>query len=286
MLMPNVFTVNRMVKRSLNKMSLMTKLIILLVTTIFSASMLYGQAALNQTDSNGLKAGRWITRYPGGSIRYEGSFANGQPVGEWKRFHENGKMKAHIIHLPNSDKSTAELFDGDGIRYAKGNYKGTLKDSTWNYYNNLQLIGKENYANGVKNGQSVTFFANGTPSTESNWSNGTMEGVCRSFYPSGKKMSETMYHQGKRDGLSLIYYESGIPQITGQYKNDQSDGEWKFTDERGKVKYDLKYQSGVLLNPGILDSIQENDFKAFDRAKGKLKDPANFTQNPEEYMRN
>ena len=262
------------------------KKLIFLFLAIVSFLSLFAQSSINQTDANGHKQGKWIGKYANGNIRYQGSFANDKPVGEWKRFHENGKINAHLYHIFNTDKVTAELFDSNGVRYAKGNFKGTAKDSTWNYYNNTQLVGQENFSDGTKNGRSLTYFENGIPATESNWEKGLLNGVSRSFYSSGKTKTETLFQQGKRQGLNQVYYESGQKQITGQYTNDQSDGTWTFMDENGKVKYELKYKVGVLLNPDVIDSIQANEFKAFDRAKGKLKDPQDFTQSPEEYMRN
>jgi len=264
----------------------MKKQLILLLLVIVPFTYLYAQETINQTDANGKKQGHWIGKYTNGTIRYEGSFTNDQPVGDWKRFHENGRIKAVLHHLQNTGKASAELFDSNGVRYAKGNYKGTVKDSTWNYYNNTRLVGQENYADGIKNGRSLTFFEDGVPATESNWTNGFLNGVSRSFYSSGKKKTETMFQNGKRQGLSLVYYESGQLQITGQYSADQCDGAWKFMDENGKLKYELKYKAGVLLNSEVADSIQANEFKAFDRAKGKLKDPEDFSQRPEEYLRN
>ena len=264
----------------------MKKQLILLLLVIVPFTYLCAQEMINQTDASGKKQGHWIGKYTNGTIRYDGSFINDQPIGEWKRYHENGKIKAQLRHFPNSDKASAELFDINGVRYAKGIYMGTAKDSTWNYYNNTRLVGQENYTNGSKNGRSLTFFEDGTPATESNWVNGLQNGISRSFYSSGKKKTETMFQQGKRQGLSQIYYESGQSQISGQYSNDLSDGAWKFMDENGKVKYELKYKAGVLLNPEVIDRIQADEFKAFDRAKGKLKDPQDFSQSPENYLLN
>ena len=264
----------------------MKKQLFLLLFVILPFTFISAQETINQTDINGHKQGLWRGKYPNGSIRYEGSFTNDQPVGEWKRFHENGKIKALLHNFPNTDKASAELFDSNGVRYAKGNFKGTAKDSTWNYYNSLQLVGQENYSEGEKNGRSLTFFENGSPATESNWVNSQLNGVSRSFYSSGKKKTEILFQQGKRQGLNLIYYESGQIQITGQYNNDQPEGIWKFMDENGKVKYELNYKAGILLNPQVVDSIQADEFKAFDRAKGILKDPEDYSQRPEEYMRN
>jgi antitoxin component YwqK of YwqJK toxin-antitoxin module len=264
----------------------MQKIILLLISFIFPLTFLFAQGTINQSDANGHKQGHWIGKFPNGTIRFDGSFVDDKPVGDWKRFHENGKIKASMHHLPNSDKVSAELFDINGVRYAKGNYNVQVKDSTWNYYNNQILVGQENYSDGIKNGKSSTFYENSIPATQSQWFNGMLNGESLSFYSSGKKKTQTQYLKGKRQGITTVYYESGNTQITGQYDNDKSDGNWKFMAEDQKVKFILKYKAGVLLNPEVVDSIQMNEFKAFDRSKGKLKDPENFSQNPDEYLRN
>ena len=120
---------------------------------------------------------------------------------------------------------------------------------------------------------------------QSNWTNGLLDGISRTYYPSAKKKSETNYRLGLRDGLCLTCYESGMPQISGQYKNDQPDGIWKFMDQNGKIKYELTYYRGRLQNPEVIDGIMAKEFKAFDHSKGKLKDPEDFVQSPEEYIR-
>ena len=265
--------------------TLMKKLLFFLISLYFPVSFSFAQQSINQVDAKGNKQGRWIGKYPDGTIRYDGSFTNNKPVSEWKRFHENGKIRARLLHFPNSGKVSAELFDDDGIRYAKGNFKETAKDSTWNYYNNLLLVAVENFSNGIKEGKSSTFFENGIPATESNWVNGKLDGVSRYFYPSGKKKTEIMYRQGQRNGLILVYYESGQIEINGQYISDQCEGIWKFIDEKGFVKYKLKYSAGTLLNPEVVDSVEAEVFKAFDRSRGNLKDPEDFIQTPEEYLR-
>ena len=263
----------------------MKKLIYFIAAIMAMSLTLKSQVSINQIDVKGLKQGKWIGKYPSGSIRFEGSFVNDQPVGEMKRFHENGKIKAHMVYFSNSDKVSAELFDEDGILYAKGNYIKTLKDSTWKYFNNKRIVGQEDFSKGLKNGRSIAFFEDGKPALESNWSNGIQSGVTRSFYPSGNKKSEIMYKDGKRNGVSLVYYESGLQEIIGHYIDDNADGSWKFQNEQGVVKFELRYKAGVLLNPEVVERMQTNEFNAFDRAKGILKDPADYLQNPEEIMR-
>jgi antitoxin component YwqK of YwqJK toxin-antitoxin module len=258
--------------------------------SIIAALMVMGflgisQEIVNQVDAKSLKLGKWIGKYPSGMIRYEGSFVNDKPVGEMKRFHENGKIKAILFHFPNSEKVKADLFDEGGVLYAKGYYLKTSKDSTWTYFNNTKIVGREDFLKGARNGKSVTYYEDGKPATESSWVNGIQNGVTRSFFLSGNKKSEIMYKDGKRNGVSLVYYESGLQEIVGHYINDDADGSWKFQDEQGVLKFELRYKAGVLLNPEIIERIQANEFKAFDRAKGVLKDPADYQYNPEEILR-
>src|SRR5665648_690404 len=103
----------------------MIKQLILLLLVIFPSTFLCAQDTINQTDKEGHKQGHWIGKYTNGSIHYEGSFTDDKPVGEWKRFHQNGKIKAQMHFFPNTDKALAELFDSKGIRYAKGSVSYT-----------------------------------------------------------------------------------------------------------------------------------------------------------------
>ena len=261
------------------------KTILIILCVIFHFTAATAQTALNQTDSNHLKQGKWIGKYPDGTVRYDGSFINDKPMGEWKRFHENGKLKATLLHALNSDKVKAELFDSEGLLVAKGNFIGTLKDSVWTYYDNKAIIARENYNNGMKNGKSFSYSADGKTLSETDWVNGRLNGLEREFYIEGNKKSETRYLDGKRQGDSNIYFETGKVQIEGSYNNDRYTGRWKFYNPDGSLKFQLDYKDGIMQNPEALDSLQLKEFKAFDETKGKLKDPERYRENPEEYLR-
>ena len=264
--------------------TMMRKFILMISILVFSFSVLTGQEANNQTDSKGLKQGEWISKYPNGNTRYTGFFKNDKPVGIWKRFHENGRLKAKLLNSFDIDKTYAELYDQDGVLYAKGIFVKTAKDSTWSYFNGAVLVAEEDYTNGVKNGKSVNYYHDGTRSSESNWVNGKLSGTSRSFYPSGMVKAEMQYSEGRRNGKMFILYDSGQKEVEGQYINDNMDGNWQYLDEEGNLKYELKYKSGDLLNKEVLEKLEKEEFTLFDRAKGVLKDPANFIENPDEYI--
>jgi len=83
------------------------KSIFLLLSVLFFLNNANAQFLSNQSDAKGLRQGKWLAKYPDGKTRYEGSFRDNKPVGEWKRYHENGKLKANLYYKENSDKMKA-----------------------------------------------------------------------------------------------------------------------------------------------------------------------------------
>ena len=50
-------------------------------------------------------------------------------------------------------------------------------------------------------------------------------------------------------------------------------GNWKVFDLDGKLTYQIKYKRGEILDGGKLDTLQLNEFKQFDKARGKIPEP-------------
>jgi antitoxin component YwqK of YwqJK toxin-antitoxin module len=242
----------------------------LLCALAFFAS---GQVTVNKTDAKGLKQGKWVSKYPDGKLKYEGYFENDKPAGEWKRFHENGKTKAIMTYRPHSDRVSAILFDDEGKKYARGVFEGTQRDSTWNFYNGDKVVLIENYANGKKSGKSTGFDADGKILWEKEMKNDSLNGTAIEYYPGGTKRNEILYASGKKSGPATFFDEQGLKTTDGYFKDDLSDGNWKVYDSNGKLKYQIQYQKGEILNGSSLDSLQRNEFKQYDKAKGKIPEP-------------
>lgn len=231
------------------------------------------QESVNKTDAKGLKQGKWVTRYPGGTLRYEGAFEGNKPVGEWKRYHENGKLKALMIHRPNSARSFAILYDEAGICYAKGVFEGTLRDSTWNFYNGDILLQAENYRKGKKEGKARGYYPDGKLMWEKELKNDLADGIAVEYDPTGIKRSEIFCVEGKRSGRANFYDANGVLTMEGSYLDGLSDGTWKMFEKDGKLKYQIIYEKGEILNGGALDSMQIKQFKQYDQVKGKIPEP-------------
>jgi len=233
----------------------------------------FSQETLNKTDSKGMKEGRWVGKYPSGTLKYEGKFDRNKPVGKWKRYHENGKVKALMSYRLNSDRVFALLFDEEGILYAKGVFDGTLRDSTWNFSKGDLVVRTENYHMGKKEGKATTYDKDGKVISVKEWKNDLPDGISLEYYPSGKKRSEVSFVGGKRNGKALFYDENGLKSMEGSYLDDLSDGGWNLYGKDGKFLYQIKYAKGDIVNKGELDSLQIKASKQIDKARGKIPEP-------------
>ncbi len=249
------------------------KSLVLFIVFCSIACLSFSQGTVNQTDAKGLKQGKWVSRYPNGTLRYEGTFSNNKPVGEWKRYHENGKTKALMNYRPNSEGVFASLFDEEGKLYAKGLFEGALRDSTWNFFNGDLIVQTEDYHLGKKEGKSTGFDQNGKVIWEKEWKNNLPDGKSVEYYPGGLPKSEINYVAGKKNGPARFYNESGAKAMEGSYLDDLSDGVWKIFDQEGKLKYQITYNKGEILNSGALDTLQLKEFKKYEQVKGKIPEP-------------
>lgn len=231
------------------------------------------QAPANRTDAKGLKQGKWVGRYPGGTMRYEGSFLDDKPTGEWKRYHENGKLKAVLSYRPGSSRAFASLYDEDGKLYARGIFEDTRRDSTWNFYSGNQVVQTENYRQGRKEGTSMGYGQDGRLLWSSEWKNDLPDGVSAEYYPGGIRKNEITYSSGSKNGMARFYDEAGNKLMEGSYTNDLSEGEWIVYGQGGTVKYRINYRKGEVINGGALDSVQNREFKKYDGLKGKIAEP-------------
>ena len=239
---------------------------------------------INQTDSNGLKQGRWQKMQPNGKPLYDGYFKDNKPVGEWKRFHTNGRVKATISYKAESDSAFTAMFDEVGKKVGEGFFLNEQKTGLWRYFSENNVVAEENYEKGVKNGKSRKFYTTGEKWEETDWVNGIQEGSYQVFFKNGKPFFQCKMSNNKRNGLCLSYFENGRVELEAGYKNGLRHGEWKYFDKEGTHKYSLFYNEGEILNPNVRDSIANLQIINMERGKESVVDPEKYLTDPTEYM--
>ncbi|HEY3369467.1 MAG TPA: toxin-antitoxin system YwqK family antitoxin [Prolixibacteraceae bacterium] len=257
--------------------------LIIFIFLLLSGSII-AQNTVNQVDAQGRKQGFWTKKDTGGKLLYQATFKDDKPVGEMKRFHSNGKIKAVLNFIEGSELSDVKLFDEGGHLVAQGKYIGQKKTGEWNYFLDTKVVSTENYLNGQKNGISKRFYKTGELLEESNWKDDLLNGIYRSFYQDGKVYMECKYTQGKRNGPFKTWFAEGALELDGLYASDVPDKDWLYYDRSGTLLYTLKYDKGKLLNPEVQDSIDAVQFSNYKTKGNNIPDPEKFMQNPEEYM--
>ncbi len=246
----------------------------------------------NYTDINGLKQGNWLKFDKEKKKKlYEGFFINNRPVGEFRRFHPNGKYAAVLFYYKDSEKIKAKFFWNTGVLAAEGIYaKENSKDSTWNYYGvDKALLVKESYTNGIKNGLSIKYFrakdpnGNSIKSEEIEYKNNLRDGIWKQYFDSGKLKLESAYVRDTVNGNYVFYTDAGTVYCAGKYKKGLKEGDWNYKDINGK-KYSIKYRNGKALNDAEINKKFEDDLNKMLKDSPTLQDPEKMKGMPEQYF--
>ena len=227
----------------------------LLIALFIMSLPLRSQETINQTDANGKKQGLWQKKYPNGHIRFEGRFVNDLPTGEFKYYHENGKIKAIIKHSSYGNGAEAELYNEEGLLSARGKYLHEKKDGKWIYYipGKNQISAVEFWKSGQPTGTWKIYFTTDTVVSEYwSFSNGKKQGPWKQFFTDTTPRLEAFYNNDALDGSYKIFYPGNKLRVEGTYNLGQRTGEWKYYTEDLKIKRIEWYQEGEIIKEEIL----------------------------------
>lgn len=267
----------------------MKKITFALIFTFISIAAFAQNDTLNYMDANGKKQGHWIQKYANGKIKFEGYFKNDIPIGQVKKYHDNGVLKYDMYYSPNDyNKVKVSMFDVDGNLSARGIYYAKKKDSTWTYYGNGDKeIMEENYNHGKLDGKSVIYWQTqlSQPMEIKYWKDSLKHGDWLWFYENGQIRQKAKFIEDKLNGEFSVYLSDGKPHITGAYKNNVRDGKWVYYKEDGTIKITIEYSNGKILNEDEFERAQTKiiDEEILDQ-QGKHTDPQDFIDNPESYI--
>lgn len=246
--------------------------LVIVILFIYSCNAL---CQLNQTDKNGLRQGRWVRNYPHGTKMYEGVFRDGHPVGEFRRYYENGTLKSFLIFSEDGRHADAVLYHPNGRIASKGRYTDQKKEGKWQFFspvNENYLICEQFYKDDMRNGISLRFYPDSTVGDRTTYLNDQKNGDREQFYEDGSPYTKSYYSEGKMNGKFEAWFSNGTKMYSGMYKNDIRDGQWLIYNEDGSVKYSIEYKNGIPDNPKM-DEDASNYIDALEKQKGKIPDP-------------
>jgi len=227
----------------------MSKKIVSLIISLFCISgVVFSQQlndTLNKTDKTGKKQGYWKKKDEKGILKYEGAFINNDPTGEFKYYYEDGKIRAISKFFEKGLRSFTVSYFPNGKLMSEGYYISTHKDSTWKYYNGIDVVIREEfYRNNLKNGEWKTYYPDGSLTDKITWKNGKKEGPWEQNYSGGTL--KTQFKNDKLEGNYQVFTPSGKLRNQGKYINNLKEGIWFWYDEKGLPNKKFVYKNDKL----------------------------------------
>lgn len=89
------------------------------------------------------KTGKFIEKYPNGSIKIKGDLVKGLRQGLWESFFENGVKWSESTYLFGVREGAYKIFYPNGKLKIHGAYKNEIKSGIWYFYNENGQFEKE-----------------------------------------------------------------------------------------------------------------------------------------------
>jgi antitoxin component YwqK of YwqJK toxin-antitoxin module len=249
--------------------------IILLILCKGGLILAQSDTLFNQVDAKGLKQGYWKKYYSNGNLMYKGFFRDGKPAGELRRYYESGTLKVVMVFTGTNDICRSVLCYENGKPAARGNYIGTVKDSTWEYlsYYDQSVKSRETYRSGKKDGFAFHYFPDGTLSERTEWKDDLKNGSWERYYINKSLMIKGTYRDDKLNGPFYVYGENGLLSVQGSFLDNLRNDRWIFYKEDGSVDIELKYINGEPTDKEKMTEKQKEMLKMIDENQGKYDEP-------------
>ena len=180
--------------------------------------------------------------YDDGTMKYEGGYINGMPVG--MHFHYKKKLVCDSVSISRDDTTDVMIkkficknraIPDSGITYNEGikiEYGAVdsmrNKIGLWSEYHLTgEFKGKGLYANDKRIGDWIFYYSTGPIEQKGKYDKkGRAQGDWKWYYEKGTVLREENYVDGLRDGIMIEYTEDGKIITKGEYIEDMKEGLW------------------------------------------------------------
>jgi len=248
----------------------MNRLFIIFISLLLSIST-YAQPNVNKKDEQGRKTGKWLSYYPGGKKKYEGTFRDGYEIGTFKYWTGNGILKSELSYSQKGEYADAKIYYNNGIVQAEGRFHNRKKDSIWNYYTKIPHIlqKEEGYKDGVKHGPWRVYYRNGQLSSEIYWKDGKRDGEWNDYYEDGVPHVKAHFKDGKLEGEYKLFSTDSVLIKKGVYVDGKMEGVWKIYDDNGDLSRKERFTKGVMQEEANFSKGKLTSYKNYTRIKFK-----------------
>jgi antitoxin component YwqK of YwqJK toxin-antitoxin module len=223
-----------------------------------------------------------VVKYANGVTRYEGDFQDGKPIGEVKRYHENGRLSC-VQTFDEEGNSQVIFYAGSGDLLAKGQYVGKHREGEWKFYGEGEyLFMVEHYDRGMRVGETLIYNKVGKVMQRVPYVDGKIDGERIHYYPYGNVLANYSYKQGVLDGPYSYFYETGQLNEEGSYLNGKPHGIWRSYAEDGTFE-EVEFIEGKPAHPEEYNKAFQEKLDRYE-IDTNIKDPQDYINNPIDYF--
>jgi antitoxin component YwqK of YwqJK toxin-antitoxin module len=182
----------------------------------------------------GDRVGSWKYYYEDGIIKSEGEYKNNRRVGVWKYYYHNGNIeqKGNFLHgVPHGQ--WIWYYETGNVKREEYYRLGKEDGESVEYDEYGEITAKGNYIEGLKEGK--WFFDFQVHIEEGNFKNDFKHGMWNYKYPNGKLYFEGRFIQGNPDGMHLYYYKNGKLKEKQYYNIGIKEKNWEYYDYYGTL---------------------------------------------------
>lgn len=171
------------------------------------------------------------------------------PDGVAKEFDENGQIKTEAHYRNNKLNGEVLRYGDDGKLISKENFANGLLQGQAHYYMHIQddtLEAVCTYKNALLEGERKTLYPSGSICVQETYKNGKLTGTRKVYYFNNVLETEENFTDGKLNGKRSMYFPSGDLWYVENYKNGRLEGERVSYFPGGKKRLEEFYSEGLL----------------------------------------
>ncbi len=232
---------------------------------------IYCFIGISGQDSQVLKDGYQVFKYPNGVVSSEGLIKNGKPEGFWKSYYVTGIKKSEGRRTNFQLDSIWLFYDQAGDTTEKINYLGGKKNGYYFKYKKdpgkgVYIWSKELYAGDKREGTAFLYFPDGKIQQTILYKGNKKDGLSKEYNRDGNIVTLLEYSndflvsreringkdsKGLKQGDWKEFYPSGGLKTEMTFKDDLLNGYYKEYDNRGRLVVTMLYENGAIVKSKV-----------------------------------
>lgn len=183
--------------------------------------------------------------YIGGEQKTLGSYNEGDRIGTWTSWHENGQKASEITYVEGKEDGKSLQWHNNARKAGEGQYIKGVKDGEWRtWHKDGRLASFAAYEKGEPIGEWLEFYPDGERKSHGIYSGGLKEGKWIFLRDNGSIELEEHWKGGVLHGETFGQHRDRGKALKGQWENGWRAGTWSWWHVNGQLKRQGDYKDG------------------------------------------